>query len=82
MQRFTRVALSTVLQVFAIIWTILALFPLIWMYYSSMKSLPELTVNKWMPTFHPRWDNFIEAWTGVVKSDEPRAFQFLSAGIS
>jgi raffinose/stachyose/melibiose transport system permease protein len=49
------------------IWTIYTLFPIIWMYYSSVKSLPELTVNKWLPTLHPRWENYVEAWSGVVK---------------
>lgn len=53
------------LYAFAIFWTLLAAMPIVWMFYSSAKSLPELNSNRWLPPLEPRFQNFVEALTGA-----------------
>ena len=53
--------------IFLILWTILQLFPLIWMLYSSLKSNPDIFSNRFAPPFLPTQihpENYIVAWTG------------------
>lgn len=51
---------------FAVAWTVLALAPLLWMFYASLKSLPEFTTNRWTLPESIHLENFVEAWTGQV----------------
>lgn len=53
------------LYAFAIAWSLLAALPILWMFYSSAKSLPELNSNRWLPPAQPRFENFIEVLTGA-----------------
>jgi raffinose/stachyose/melibiose transport system permease protein len=48
------------------VWSLLTLFPLLWMYYSSLKTLPQLASHRWIPTLHLQWSNYRNAWTGHV----------------
>ncbi len=64
------VALKLALYTGVVVWTVLSFFPLIWMYYSSLKSAEELAKNKWLPTLDPRWQNYVEAWTGVIERED------------
>lgn len=49
----------------AIAWTLLAALPVVWMFYSSAKSLPELNSNRWLPPTQPRFENYVEVLTGA-----------------
>jgi ABC-type glycerol-3-phosphate transport system permease component len=57
----------------AIIWTLLTLLPIIWMYLSSLKTLPEYDLNPWLPTTSPQFMNYFDAWTGVIPGSDPRS---------
>jgi raffinose/stachyose/melibiose transport system permease protein len=46
-----------------IIFSILVLYPLIWMIFSSLKSLPELLQNRWLWPKTFVFTNYIQAWT-------------------
>jgi raffinose/stachyose/melibiose transport system permease protein len=52
--------------VLAAVWTLVTLMPIIWMYFSSLKSLPDYTQNPWLPTTNPQFVNYYDAWTGVI----------------
>lgn len=57
----------------AVIWTLLTLLPIIWMYSSSLKTLPEYDLNPWLPTTNPQFVNYFDAWTGVIPGSDPRS---------
>lgn len=63
-----RITFRAALYGMAGFWTVIALFPLIWMYYSSLKSSSEYVSNPWLPTVHPEWRNYANAWNGIVGS--------------
>ena len=44
--------------VIAGLWSAFTLFPLLWMYYSSLKTLPQLATHRWIPTVHLQWSNY------------------------
>lgn len=43
-------------------WTILVIFPLVWLVYSSFKSNKELYASVWGLPSQLAWDNFTRAW--------------------
>jgi len=43
----------------------LAFFPFLFMVSTSMKSIPEFYRNYWLPSMHPHWVNYAEAWREV-----------------
>src|SRR5256885_8273873 len=49
------------------LWCVATLFPLVWMYYSSVKSLPELTAHRWLLPTVIHWENYVDAWTGNIR---------------
>jgi len=44
------------------VWSVLVIFPLLWLIYSSLKTNPELYASAWALPAHPQWDNFVRAW--------------------
>lgn len=52
----------------AVLWTLVTLLPLIWMYYTSLKSLPAFNLERWLPPTDLQWVNYLYAWTGSVPS--------------
>jgi ABC-type glycerol-3-phosphate transport system permease component len=62
MRRVPKVLLYSLLA----LWTVASLLPMLWMYYSSLKSTPEYTANRWLPTLDLHWQNFVEAWNGIT----------------
>lgn len=48
-------------------WCVATLFPLVWMYYSSVKSFPELTAHRWLLPTVIHWENYVDAWTGNIR---------------
>jgi raffinose/stachyose/melibiose transport system permease protein len=57
----------------ASVWTLLTLLPLVWMYYASLKSLPDFNLNRWSVAITPHFENYVEAWTGSVPGGDFRA---------
>ena len=60
------VSLKVALYTGIVVWTALSLFPLIWMYYNSLKSLGDFSKNRWLPPMEIRLQNYVEAWTGIL----------------
>ena len=50
-------------------YSVLILFPLAWLSYTSLKTTPEIFANAWSVPKTPQWVNFSNAWNGV--SGEP-----------
>ncbi|HET8631508.1 MAG TPA: carbohydrate ABC transporter permease [Thermomicrobiales bacterium] len=50
-------------QIFLIIWTILVLFPLLWMVMTAFKTDKEILFSPWKFPSALQWDNFSRAWT-------------------
>ncbi len=50
-------------------YSLLIVFPLIWLVYTSLKSTPEIFKSAWALPESPRWENFSAAWSGM--SGEP-----------
>jgi raffinose/stachyose/melibiose transport system permease protein len=58
-KRFTLVVGFAVL----ILWSILAIYPLIWTALTSLKTNSEIFTNIWGPPISPQWQNYAKAWT-------------------
>jgi raffinose/stachyose/melibiose transport system permease protein len=56
--RFTRVVGLLVL----ILWSITAVYPLLWAVFTSLKTREELFANTWGPPSNPQWSNYVYAW--------------------
>ena len=46
-----------------IVYACIVIYPMIWLISASLKTSLELFTNPWMPTMHPQWSNFLDAWT-------------------
>lgn len=51
------------------LWTALAILPLLWMYSSASKTLPQFNLDRWLPVWPPHLENFVDAWSGNVPTD-------------
>ena len=61
--RFTRVVGLLVL----ILWSITAVYPLLWAAFTSLKTREELFANTWGLPSNPQWSNYVYAWgTGNI----------------
>jgi raffinose/stachyose/melibiose transport system permease protein len=56
--RFTRVVGLLVL----ILWSITAVYPLLWAAFTSLKTREELFANTWGLPSNPQWSNYVYAW--------------------
>jgi ABC-type glycerol-3-phosphate transport system permease component len=56
----------------ALVWTLVTILPIIWMYVSSLKTLPEYNVNPWLPPANPTIDNYVDAWSGQTPIGDQR----------
>lgn len=50
-------------QVILLAWTVLVIFPFVWMIYSSFKTNNEIFSSPWNLPSTLHWDNFVRAWT-------------------
>lgn len=46
-----------------LIWTLMVIFPLAWLFYSSLKTNRELYASVWALPRVPQLDNYVRAWT-------------------
>jgi len=56
--RWSAISTQTVL----VAWSVIVIFPMLWMVYSSFKTDQELYFSPWSPPAELQWDNFERAW--------------------
>ena len=56
--RWSAISTQTVL----VAWSVIVIFPMLWMVYSSFKTDQELFFSPWYPPAELQWDNFERAW--------------------
>ena len=56
--RWSAISTQTVL----VAWSVIVIFPMLWMVYSSFKTDQELFFSPWSPPAELQWDNFERAW--------------------
>lgn len=54
---------SFVIYLFLIFWSIVVVFPMIWVIVSSFKTDAEIFLSPWLPPAQLMWDNFVRAWS-------------------
>jgi N-acetylglucosamine transport system permease protein len=60
---FANLTINTVAQLLLAFWTILVIFPFVWMIVTSLKTDPEILSSPWTFPANLQWDNFTRAWT-------------------
>ncbi|MEI2422093.1 hypothetical protein V6O07_17575, partial [Arthrospira platensis SPKY2] len=50
------------LQILLIFWSLVVIFPMIWLTYSTFKTDREIFFSPWMLPESLQWDNFHRAW--------------------
>lgn len=53
---------NSIIQFVLIIWCIFQLYPIIWMFYSSLKTTTEINKNPFGIPLQPHWENFKAIW--------------------
>jgi N-acetylglucosamine transport system permease protein len=48
------------------LYSLIILFPLVWLTYTSLKTTPEIFQSAWSLPAEPRWENFGNAWNGMA----------------
>ena len=51
------------MYVFLAFWSIVVIFPMVWVIVSAFKSDAEIFMSPWMPPAELLWDNFVRAWS-------------------
>jgi N-acetylglucosamine transport system permease protein len=54
---------SLIIYLFLIFWSIVVIFPMIWVIVSSFKTDAEIFLSPWLPPAQLMWDNFVRAWS-------------------
>jgi N-acetylglucosamine transport system permease protein len=54
---------SFIIYLFLILWSIVVIFPMIWVIVSSFKTDAEIFMSPWLPPAQLMWDNFVRAWS-------------------
>jgi N-acetylglucosamine transport system permease protein len=52
-----------IMYIFLIFWSIVVVFPMIWVIVSSFKTDAEIFLSPWLPPAQLMWDNFVRAWS-------------------
>jgi len=55
--------INTLIYLFLGLWSIIVVFPMIWVLVSSFKTSKEIFFSPWLPPAKPMWDNFARAWS-------------------
>ncbi|MBL7200482.1 MAG: carbohydrate ABC transporter permease [Anaerolineae bacterium] len=61
--RIAGVVISTVIYSFLGFWSLVVIFPMIWVLVSSFKTSKEIFFSPWLPPAQLQWDNFVRAWS-------------------
>ena len=54
---------SGIMYSFLIFWSIVVIFPMIWVIISAFKTDAEIFFSPWAPPAELMWDNFVRAWS-------------------
>ena len=57
------IAFTGISQAFLVVWTVLVVFPFLWMVMTSFKTDREIFFSPWSLPAVPQLDNFVRAWT-------------------
>lgn len=60
--RISTTVINTLIYAFLGLWSIIVIFPMIWVLVSSLKTSKEIFFSPWLPPAKPMWDNFARAW--------------------
>jgi N-acetylglucosamine transport system permease protein len=52
-----------VIYAFLGFWSLVVIFPMVWVLVSSFKTDQEIFFSPWLPPAQPQWDNFVRAWS-------------------
>lgn len=58
-------------SVLLVIWSLIAVGPLIWLIYSSLKSSASFALNMWIPPLHPLFGHWLTTLTSTTLLPEP-----------
>ncbi len=58
----TAFAGKAIIRMLLIFWALMIIFPVIWMFYTSMKTSGEFMANQWALPAEIRFDNYVTAW--------------------
>lgn len=50
------------IRLFLLVWSIIVVFPVLWVLYTSLKTNEEFMTKPWSLPSVPQWSNFAEAW--------------------
>lgn len=52
-----------IIYLFLFIWSMIVVFPMVWVVASSFKTSNEIFMSPWLPPAQLQWDNFARAWS-------------------
>lgn len=55
--------INTVIYCFLGLWSLVVIFPMVWVLVSSFKTSKEIFFSPWLPPAQLQWDNFVRAWS-------------------
>ena len=56
---------SVLMYAFLGFWSIVVVFPMIWVIVSAFKTDAEIFLSPWLPPAELMWENFVRAWSGA-----------------
>ena len=62
MHALKRTTVTVVLQAFLIAFAIITVYPLLYMFFMSLKSSSAAFASPWLPPLDPVWQNYVDAW--------------------
>ena len=61
--RITGTVINAIILLLLGLWSIIVIFPMIWVLVSSFKTSKEIFFSPWLPPAELMWDNFSRAWS-------------------
>jgi N-acetylglucosamine transport system permease protein len=55
--------IATMIYLFLGFWSLVVVFPMVWVLVSSFKTDKEIFFSPWLPPTQLMWDNFVRAWS-------------------
>lgn len=56
---------NNLLRIVLVFWSLTIIFPLVWLFYESLKSNVEFFQSVWSLPAIPQWKNYVKAWSGL-----------------
>jgi len=61
--KITGTVINAIIYLFLGLWSIIVVFPMIWVLVSSFKTSKEIFFSPWLPPAQMMWENFARAWS-------------------